>query len=65
MHGLCDLHIFLVCDGGTFGKECKNACGKCLEQHDCFHTNGTCLNGCAPGYQGIFCKKRMYVKIYL
>lgn len=54
--------FFLACDNGTFGKDCKNVCGECLVHDNCFHANGTCLNGCAPGYQGFLCKTRMYKK---
>ena len=51
---------FSACDGGKYGKECKNTCGECMEQEDCFHINGTCLNGCASGYQEFLCNRRMY-----
>ena len=43
------------CDNGTFGQDCKQACGKCLRGEQCDHVNGTCLNGCDAGYQGLEC----------
>ena len=43
------------CDGGMFGKYCNESCGKCLNDGQCHHINGSCLNGCASGYRGINC----------
>lgn len=47
--------IFIVCSDGTFGKNCTEQCGECLGKGKCDHVNGTCVNGCNPGYQGITC----------
>ena len=55
------LLFFLACVSGNFGEDCKSICGKCLVKDDCFHTNGTCLNGCSRGYQGPLCKTRKYI----
>ena len=44
-----------VCDGGMFGKHCNESCGKCLNDGQCDHINGSCLNGCNPGYHGMTC----------
>ena len=45
----------LECDDGTFGQDCKQACGNCLGEEQCDHVNGTCLNGCDAGYKGLEC----------
>lgn len=57
--------LFLACVSGKFGEDCKSICGKCLVKDDCFHTNGTCLNGCGRGYQGPLCKTRTYINMKL
>ena len=44
-----------ACDNGTFDQDCKQACGKCLREEQCYHVNGTWLNGCDAGYQGLEC----------
>ena len=49
------LLFFIVCSDGTFGKNCTEQCGECLGKEKCDHVNGTCVNGCNPGYQGITC----------
>ena len=43
------------CDGGMFGINCKGSCGKCLNNKQCNHINGSCLNGCESGYSGTNC----------
>ena len=48
-----------VCSQGTFGKECNATCGNCFGE--CDRISGICLNGCAPGYIGLLCKKRKYL----
>lgn len=48
-------NYFIACENGTYGQECANTCGQCIDDF-CFHTNGTCLNGCGPGYIGELCK---------
>ena len=55
--------FFLACVSGNFGEDCKSICGKCLIKDDCYHTNGTCLNGCGRGYQGPLCKTRKYINM--
>lgn len=49
--------IFTECDGGTFGLGCINTCGKCAHDEQCHHINGSCMNGCDPGYYGPQCTK--------
>ena len=46
----------LACENGTYGNDCNNTCGHCTDKGSCFHTNGTCLVGCDPGYVGELCK---------
>lgn len=45
------------CDGKMFGDNCSKSCGDCLGSEQCHHINGTCLNGCASGYEGELCTK--------
>ena len=40
-----------------FGKHCQEVCGKCLNDGQCHHINGSCLYGCNPGYYGIDCRE--------
>ena len=49
--------VVIVCDQGTFGEDCNDACGNCLDNDGCNHINGTCLTGCKPGFQGSLCQK--------
>ena len=53
----CKIELFIEtgCDTGLFGQDCKEKCGKCVKGDNCHHVNGTCLNGCDPGYQGLNC----------
>ena len=55
----CFYHILKDCDAGTFGKDCNSTCGHCVDEETCFHINGTCLDGCVPGFTGEQCKTRM------
>lgn len=57
--GLC--HIS-VCDSNMYGEDCSMLCGHCFKSEQCNHTNGTCMYGCASGYQGSICMKG---KLYL
>lgn len=49
------------CDKGYYGQGCTTKCGKCFDQTDCSRFNGTCLQGCLPGYQRDTCKQREIV----
>ena len=40
----------------TYGHICNNTCGNCLNVNECFHTNGTCITGCDPGYTADLCE---------
>ena len=48
----------IACVNGTYGFDCNETCGKCKDQNDCFHVNGSCLNSCSPGFVGELCKTR-------
>ena len=52
------------CVSGLYGVDCKEICGNCRDIDQCFHRNGTCLTGCADGYQGDLCKTRKYKYMY-
>lgn len=47
----------LECDGGTYGQGCSSTCGSCINNTQCHHITGTCVQGCGPGYQGNKCKE--------
>ena len=49
------LCFFTECDNGTFGKNCTELCGNCVEEGQCHFVNGTCMDGCVPGFSGPFC----------
>ena len=49
-------HYLKGCTQGWYGKDSKEKCGHCLDGHQCFHINGTCISGCQPGYEGQLCK---------
>lgn len=55
------MYYFTACDRGLYGIDCNETCGHCIDIDECFHTNGTCLTGCAAGYLGDLCNKCMYV----
>ena len=48
---------YTECDGKTFGKKCGEKCGECVNNEQCHHINGTCLNGCKRGYKGQQCNQ--------
>lgn len=45
------MFISLECPAGLYGEHCSNNCGNCLNNTNCHHVNGTCSEGCEPGYQ--------------
>lgn len=55
---LACLFDFIACENGRYGDKCSETCGHCRNVTQCLHTNGTCLTGCKPGYQGKLCKPR-------
>ena len=51
----------IACDPGTYGQRCGKRSGYCWKKENCFHTNGTCLNGCDPGYSGDLCNACVFI----
>ena len=41
---------FSECEDGKWGPRCQLNCGKCLSS-PCNHVNGSCEDGCVPGYK--------------
>ena len=46
---------FDVCEYGTYGKDCRQTCGKCSGASHCDRFSGECPNGCMPGYYTALC----------
>ena len=53
-----------MCGNGTFGQDCTEQCGECLRKEQCHHVDGSCANGCNPGYQGLMCTKGCHFIFY-
>ena len=49
----------LECPAGTYGPDCGKTCSvHCADSdHICNKTDGSCDQGCKPGYQGHFCSE--------
>lgn len=41
----------LECENKTYGENCSNTCGRCRNSVACNNINGTCPDGCDPGWQ--------------
>lgn len=57
------LHDFTACSGGVYGQNCSLPCGQCLDNEQCHHINGTCMNGCGRGYQGLNCTEGQHLLV--
>ncbi|XP_060586889.1 uncharacterized protein LOC132742466 isoform X2 [Ruditapes philippinarum] len=51
------------CELYKWGFNCENDCGNCARQNGsvtekvpCLRSDGSCLTGCMPGWQGLFCE---------
>ena len=44
--------IFTECKDKKYGLNCSTMCGNCRDLRQCHYINGSCLNGCSPGFQG-------------
>uniref|UniRef100_K1QEB2 Scavenger receptor class F member 2 n=1 Tax=Magallana gigas TaxID=29159 RepID=K1QEB2_MAGGI len=42
-------NISTACNTGSYGIDCKEKCGNCLDVYKCSLSNGTCLTGCVAG----------------
>lgn len=54
---------FVECPDGLYGEMCQNKCGHYSNQSKCHHINGTCMNGCLPGYKSEFCNQCTLIHI--
>ncbi|XP_052694142.1 uncharacterized protein LOC128172387 [Crassostrea angulata] len=52
--GLCEVEV-IACKRGSFGIDCNETCGHCRDINECSNVDGTCLTGCADGYEGNLC----------
>ncbi|XP_052694168.1 multiple epidermal growth factor-like domains protein 10 [Crassostrea angulata] len=52
---LCEVEVY-GCDSGSYGVDCNEICGNCLNESQCSNVNGTCFTGCNAGYEGDLCK---------
>lgn len=52
--------FILACKKGSFGIDCNETCGHCRDINKCSNVHGTCLTGCADGYEGNLCNARKY-----
>ena len=57
--------IYIECEDGFFGSDCTSVCGHCLNANQCHLSNGTCLNGCSPGYIGTQCEESTFFQTKL
>lgn len=53
------------CDGGKYGRGCSLTCGACINNTPCQHINGSCLQGCGPGFKGQKCDEGLWSLIRL
>lgn len=56
--------ISVECGGSTYGTECNELCGHCVNNETCYHVNGSCANGCAAGWENDVCKKSKLLLIH-
>lgn len=47
--------MFSECIAGSYGENCNNSCGHCLNETACDHVTGICDVECDPGYQTPYC----------
>ena len=50
---------FVACVQGWFGYNCRKECGYCKDNVTCNFKDGTCRNGCEPGYTTDTCEASM------
>lgn len=59
------LKFISACDEGSYGGDCNETCGHCLDVKQCSKINGTCLTGCDTDYKGDMCKAREWIYWYI
>lgn len=52
------LLLYTACQNKTYGAGCTNDCGRCANENACDIRDGTCPDGCMPGYLLEGCSKR-------
>ncbi|KAK6961031.1 stabilin-2-like isoform X2, partial [Biomphalaria glabrata] len=52
------------CNDGYFGDTCDQACGRCAKNRFCLKLNGSCFDGCQPGFYPPVCKKECVAGMY-
>ena len=57
-------HNYSECRNGTFGVDCSQTCGFCLDREPCNKETGVCEVGCAAGYHGDKCTLGEYCNEY-
>lgn len=55
------LTSFIACSQNMYGKNCSLSCGQCFKLEQCHNMNGTCMNGCDSGYNGLNCKEGNFI----
>nr|XP_034307867.1 multiple epidermal growth factor-like domains protein 11 [Crassostrea gigas] len=53
-------HYITECDGRTYGLNCSQTCGACINNSQCHHVSGMCPWGCKNGFQGIICNEEYF-----
>ncbi|XP_052765783.1 CUB and zona pellucida-like domain-containing protein 1 isoform X2 [Mya arenaria] len=53
----------LGCDDGTYGQNCSEMCGNCLNNSVCDPVNGSCPSGCDKGFMGLRCIEIDYINL--
>lgn len=48
----------LECDKGAYGLKCNETCGHYHNVNQCSNIDGTCITGCAAGFEGNLCRTR-------
>ncbi|WAQ98172.1 MEGF6-like protein, partial [Mya arenaria] len=51
----CQRNIRTQCVNGTYGENCAQICGRCVNDTVCDLYNGSCEFGCAEGFTGLQC----------
>lgn len=52
------------CTNNKYGDGCQTDCGHCFNMIQCHHINGTCFDGCDPGYDGTKCDQGTLFKTF-
>ncbi|KAL4230214.1 hypothetical protein ACF0H5_010599 [Mactra antiquata] len=55
---VCEVQVYEVCDNGTYGINCTEQCGRCLNNEPCNKTSGECESGCQSGWTGAMCRNK-------